>query len=137
MNKKVYLLRETETEKQITGIFLHIDEINKIHTFHTLELPNKNNEKNISCIPKGEYCCTLTYSPHFNKKTYEILNVKNRTGIRIHATNCFYELRGCIAVGNRLYDINNDKELDLLESKKVIESFESILQKQPFTLIII
>ena len=136
MSKTTVIFRDNKTEKECTGIFIIRDEQNKIHHFHTLELPDLNNQKNISCIPPGTYSCIHNYSPHFNKNTYEILNVPNRTGIRIHATNYFYELRGCIGIGKRLYDINNDKELDLLESKKAIEELEAILKRQPFTLTI-
>jgi len=107
-----------------------------IKTFNTLELPDLNNQKNISCIPKGKYNCIHTYSQQFKKFTYEVLNVPNRKGIRIHATNYYYELRGCIALGNGIYDINNDKEIDLLNSKKAIEEFETLLIKHPFILTI-
>lgn len=137
MKKIVYILREHQTKKETTGIIIHRDEQNSIHTFTTLELPDLQNQKNISCIPKGTYTCLRTYSNHFEKYTYEILNVPGRAGIRIHSTNYYYELRGCIAIGRGLYDINNDKELDLIKSKEAIEQFETILQQQPFTLKII
>ena len=137
MNKKVITLRDISTEKETLGILLHRQDNGFIKTFNTLELPDLNNQKNISCIPKGNYNCIYTYSQHFKKFTYEILNVPNRTGIRIHATNYYYELRGCIALGNGIYDINNDKELDLINSTKAIQEFEKLLMKQPFELTIL
>jgi len=137
MKEKVYLFREQFREKEVTGILIYRDENKTIHTFNTLELPDLNNQKNISCILKGTYTVLHTYSQHFKKYTYEIINVPDREGIRIHSTNYFYELRGCIAVGKYLYDTNKDGELDLLKSREAITQFEELLKKQPFTLTII
>lgn len=89
---------------------------------YTLERPwldnkpdNKSTPENdSSCIPANDYFIKWTKSPSFtarNKKklgdkfddkkdsvwTFEILDVKNRSGDRIHAANCIDELLGCIA----------------------------------------
>lgn len=63
----------------------------------TIELPWKNNEKNISCIPEGCYQIVKRFSSRF-KNHFWIKNVPNRSLILIHpANNAIKELKGCIA----------------------------------------
>lgn len=38
-----------------------------------------------------------TFSPHFNKITWEVFDVDPRTGIRFHTANYTRDLRGCVA----------------------------------------
>lgn len=102
----------------------------------TLERPWKYNMKNISCIPKGTYRVKYTFSPKFLKYTYEILNVPQRSGIRIHSANYFFDLLGCIALGDSYSDINKDGKLDILNSRKTVKNFEDLLQRKEFILII-
>ncbi|MGL2993523.1 DUF5675 family protein [Flavobacterium sp. TSSA_36] len=64
---------------------------------HTIELPWKNNETRVSCIPEGEYFLSKRYSPKF-KWHLEVLDVQNRSLILFHpANNALQELHGCIA----------------------------------------
>lgn len=100
----------------------------------TLERPWKNNLKDISCIPKGQYKVSWTFSPRLMKYTYEILNVLNRKGIRIHSGNYFFDVDGCIILGDSVKDINNDKKKDVLNSRVTLQKFEDIMQKKDFTL---
>lgn len=127
----VKLTRDTSTAKETTGTLKFDGFICK-----TLELPWVNNYNNISCIPKGTYQVKWTLSPKFRKYTYEVQNVPKRSGIRIHSTNYYYELKGCIALGDKLLDINKDGQLDTVNSRITIKKFETILNKRPFTLII-
>lgn len=103
----------------------------------TLERPWKNNAKNISCIPTGTYQCKYTYSLKFLKWTYEVLNVPNRSGIRIHSGNYFYDIEGCILLGTGYGDLNKDKFADIVESKITIKKFEDYMGRKPFTLQIV
>lgn len=104
--------------------------------WNTLELSWKNNQRNISCIPKGTYDVKWTFSPKFMKYTYEIQGVPNRSGIRIHTGNYFTQIQGCILVGNGYKDVNGDGRLDVINSKNSIGEIESLLNKKPFKLII-
>jgi len=64
---------------------------------HTIELPWRNNKKNISCIPEGTYSIVGRYSKHF-KHHLLVKGVKNRRLILLHpANNALKELEGCIA----------------------------------------
>ena len=104
--------------------------------WNTLELSWKNNQRNISCIPKGTYDVEYTFSPKFMKYTYEVKNVPGRSGIRIHVGNFFNQIQGCILLGYGYKDVNNDGRLDIINSKISITDFERLLDKKPFTLVI-
>jgi hypothetical protein len=52
-----------------------------------------------TCIPKGVYRCINTLSQRFGKIMPLLTNVKNYTGIRIHAGNTDKDTSGCILVG--------------------------------------
>ena len=63
----------------------------------TIELPWKNNETKVSCIPEGKYFIKKRYSKKFQWHL-EVLDVKNRSLILFHpANNALQELNGCIA----------------------------------------
>lgn len=125
----------------------------------TLELAWKDNKNNISCIPADTYLCKYTRSNRLSNEsiarwlkknlalkishcpdeiknifTYEILNVKNRAGIRIHSANYFYQLLGCIALGNVHKKLDADDQLDILHSSKTIEKFVALMNKEDFLL---
>lgn len=127
----VILTRTSGDEKQTLGYLVY-----KKFTCKTLERGWLNNQKNISCIPTGTYLCKYTWSPKFLKGTYEIQNVKNRSGIRIHSGNYFFDINGCILLGDSYKDINKDGEVDVLNSRATIKTFEDLLLKQQFNLII-
>ena len=63
----------------------------------TIELPYKNNETKVSCIPEGKYFIKKRYSKKFQWHL-EVLDVQNRSFILFHsANNALQELNGCIA----------------------------------------
>lgn len=62
---------------------------------HTFELPWRDNNVNISCIPAGEYKIKMTNSNKFGP-TYKVLDVEGRTEILIHKGNTAYDTQGCI-----------------------------------------
>jgi len=64
---------------------------------NTIELPWKNNETKVSCIPEGKYFIRKRYSRKFQWHL-ELIDVKNRSLILFHpANNALKELNGCIA----------------------------------------
>ncbi len=61
----------------------------------TLELPYRDNEKYISCIPTGEYKCKkITTEKHGT--TFIVIGVPNRTAILFHKGNTVDDVNGCI-----------------------------------------
>jgi Family of unknown function (DUF5675) len=64
---------------------------------NTIELPWKENQSRISCIPEGTYQLTKRYSLRFGWHLL-VNNVVNRNYILIHAYNdALKESKGCIA----------------------------------------
>ena len=64
---------------------------------NTIELPWKDNETKVSCIPEGKYFIEKRYSRKFHWHL-EVIDVKNRKLILFHpANNALKELNGCIA----------------------------------------
>lgn len=64
---------------------------------YTIELPWKNNEKKVSCIPEGKYFLQKRYSAKY-KHHLEIVGVPQRSMILVHPANyALQELQGCIA----------------------------------------
>ena len=69
---------------------------------NTIELPWKQNEAKVSCIPEGEYFISKRYSKKFQWHL-EVVGVKNRSLILFHpANNALQELKGCIAPVTKL-----------------------------------
>ena len=65
----------------------------------TCELPWKDNQVNVSCIPTGVYEATRVDSPRFGN-TFEVKNVEGRTHILFHKGNfALRDSRGCILLG--------------------------------------
>tara|TARA_B100000902_G_C26458700_1_gene504390 strand:+ start:145 stop:501 length:357 start_codon:yes stop_codon:yes gene_type:complete len=68
----------------------------------TLELPYRDNQKSISCIPAGEYSVRLRPARQSATRDYLHLlvqDVKDRSYILFHRGNTAKDTRGCILVG--------------------------------------
>ena len=82
----------------------------------TLELPNKNNQRGISCIPEGTYeVIREAESNHHKYPHFRILDVPDRDGILVHKITYVSGLKGCIGVGE-FKDLNGDKVPDMINS---------------------
>jgi hypothetical protein len=89
---------------------------------NTIELPWKNNEKRISCIPEGKYFIRKRYSPKFQWHL-EVMDVNNRSYILFHpANNASRELNGCIAPVTKL----SGSGLGLM-SRKAFEKLKNLV----------
>lgn len=102
----------------------------------TLELPWKNNQRNVSCIPEGHYDVVPHVSPTFGK-CYWIKDVKDRSEVLIHVGNYAGsknpktgkpDIRGCILVGKEFVDLDGDGLADITSSK---ETFAKLLAAAP------
>lgn len=103
-------------------------------TCSTLELPWKNNQHDISCIPKGTYQASV--QPFHNTHMYELSPTEPRTGIFIHPGNYYKDSLGCILLGVRPSDINADGQVDVTSSVNTVSAFMSFMHNNDFTLTI-
>lgn len=118
---KAILTREVFEETQTLGTLVLKSDLGKeVFTCKTLELAWKNNKKTESCIPKGNYNVATRKSPKYGNH-FHISNVKNRSFILIHSGNYYTQIEGCILIGDKLSDINNDGYKDVTNSKATLK----------------
>ena len=118
LDSKINLLiiRDTFTDKSTVGELFLNDEF----MCDTLENPYINNERNISCIPEGQYSVRLRTAKESATRDYLHLlvqDVPNRDYILFHIGNSPKDTRGCILVGvGRKQDFvsNSTLAMDLL-----------------------
>lgn len=120
------LIRQEYTDKQVTGLMRVLNGSQIVATFATLELAWKNNERKVSCIPKGKYTCVARFSPKYGKH-FHITNVPNRDLILIHHGNFHTDILGCILIGLKHADINNDGYKDVVSSRAAMERFVRLM----------
>ena len=129
-----YLLRLKKEPTQTVGILHLYDGVSEICSCYTMELAWKNNEKNISCIPTGEYDVEKFVSTKHGE-CFLVKDVPERSAIEIHKGNFNFNTKGCILPGTSLYDINHDGLIDVVNSD---DALRDLLRMAPngFKLII-
>jgi hypothetical protein len=95
---ELHIYRERETHNSVggdlwfNGMFLMFTlepaRVNPVHPGHP-------------CIPAGRYMARLTVSPHLGYRCPELLDVPDRSNIRIHKANWPMQIKGCTAVGQK------------------------------------
>jgi len=106
-----------QNETQTIGqLFLLDEKNNMLARWDTLELPWKDNQRRVSCIPVGAYKCKKHRSPRFGLSLW-LQDVPNRSEILIHQGNFYADILGCILIGKDLKDLNNDGHQDVIRSK--------------------
>ncbi len=109
------------------GTCLILDGNWKLFKSESLERGWMNNQNSISCIPEGEYPLILEYSPRFRKELWEVKDVPNRSECKFHSANYWYQLNGCIALGNNRKFIDGDEIMDITSSKPTMKQFHEVL----------
>lgn len=96
-----FLIKRSYFEKGTNGTLF----INGNFICFTIELPWRNNQRNISCITEGTYEVVPRFSNQF-KNHLHVLDVSGRSLILIHpANNALKELRGCLSPVSQLSGI--------------------------------
>ena len=91
----------------IRNTFTEVSTIGKLYLngewlCDTLENPYLDNQRNISCIPAGEYPARLRVARESATKDYLhllVMDVPNRDLILFHIGNTAKDTRGCVLVG--------------------------------------
>ncbi len=111
-----------------------------ISKFHSLELPDRNNQPFISNIPPKIYYVEWTGPPQY---CYRLRGVPERSGILIHPANYGgdelkgykTDLKGCIALGLNTGIFTTQKVIT--DSRIAIKRFNEMMGKKHFMLNII
>ena len=125
---RIELFRLEYEEKQTLGECAITENGKDLFLTKSLERADNNNQRNSSCIPSGKYLCVLEYSNRFNCDLWEIKGVPNRSECKFHSANYWHDLNGCIALGTKYLDINNDGFRDVLNSKNTMKKFHKVLE---------
>ena len=140
--KTLNLYRLESTDQGTFGIITHSG-----RWWYTLELPNRDNKPNISCIPTGEYDVSLRFSPHFKRNLYHVKKVPKRSFILIHGANFAGDkskgfqthLQGCITLGKKIGKSKNKygiMQQCVFSSQQAIMEFTDYLDNEPFKITI-
>jgi hypothetical protein len=115
---------------ETTGKWIVFDQDNKVLELVSLELPDRGNRQDCSCIPEGTYIMRKITRPNGNP-AFLIENVPGRSEIEVHVANFAagnkIDLKGCIAPGMYFSDINKDGNLDATESTNALNKLYAVL----------
>ena len=98
----------------------------------TIEPPWRNNQRDISCIPDGEYICKQTMPDRSVKfgRTFEVMNVPDREDILFHWGNTIIDTEGCIIQGRYYGYVNSRNMRGVLASKATFTNFMNIMRRE-------
>lgn len=120
------ILSRIHSDKETLGILDVAEDDKVIASCVTLELPWKDNQHDVSCIPIGEYdvekCVTPEHGEHFR-----ILNVPDRLNCMIHEGNFLKNTLGCILVGKAEAFLDNNDLKDITSSKPTLAMLYKLL----------
>jgi hypothetical protein len=120
----IVLQRFLGNDKKTLGNFYIYDSKGELlFMFKSLELPWRNNQVRISCIPVGTYEAIVHNSPKFGWSLW-LQNVPGRTAILVHRGNYTRDILGCILIGLYHDDIDNDKIMDVVYSTQAVAALK-------------
>lgn len=96
--------------------------------FKTLELPWKDNERMVSCIPEGTYI--VHKMKPTNKRPYEYFHVQNvpdRDSILWHPGNYTRQILGCILPGESHTDLDKDGIVDITNTTATLKILTALV----------
>ena len=122
--RNLLLIRDTFNKNSTLGKLY----LNGEFVGHTAELPFKDNQRSISCIPQGVYTCSIRQGEQSKSYNYEHLivnKVPDREFILFHVgNNPQKDSKGCILLGN----YRSDDEVQVFESRKCFNTFMELLK---------
>lgn len=127
-----FLLRDEVRSDSVRGILAAGGKI-----FHVIERPWKNNQRNESCIPAGEYHTTFLPRSASGKyrQIYHLQSVPGRSGILIHNGNVVAHSRGCLIIGLRRGSLAG--KAAVLNSRSALHQLFQVMGPEPFKLKVI
>lgn len=136
--KTVFLTRTDRSDHGTFGV-LACPELS--FSCFTLELPWRDNQRSISCIPAGEYLVKTRQSPRFGL-VFHVQDVEGRSFILFHSGNYAGDVHkgwkthseGCLLFGKARGWIGNQRAV--LNSRLAQREFQRVMNNEPFKLII-
>jgi hypothetical protein len=136
------LIRKSSDEQGTFGEITFMDK-----KLYTLELPWKNNEPSMSCIPEGIYPVEWVLSNRWKRNVYQLKKTEPRIAIQIHPGNFAGDttkdyqsnVEGCILLGHSVGELQNKAghmQKAILDSKSAVAVFEQAMNHDEFTLTI-
>jgi hypothetical protein len=127
--KTVKLIRLWNDKNQTTGTLIVNNEKGQpIFGSLCIERGDRNNQRNVSRVPAGKYRLVFEWSPRFKQNLWELKGVPNRSECKIHPSNFWDQLNGCIAPGVKLKDLDKDGYYDVTQSKPTTSAFQMVLK---------
>lgn len=135
--KTVYLFRINSSNQGTQGIW-----VTDGFQARTIELPWRDNQQNISCIPANVYICHYRRSRKFGD-VYMLTDVQSRTWILTHSGNLAGDVlkgykthsHGCVLMGAYHGVLCGQKAV--LLSKPTLAKFIKFMNKESFKLVVI
>jgi len=95
---------------------------------YCLELPWKNNEQSVSCIPEGHYVCERWLSDKYGRDVWYVMGVEGRDGIILagHAGNTWEDTEGCILIGRYPGQLTRPGPRAVTSSSQITAAFEAV-----------
>ncbi|MAO23839.1 MAG: hypothetical protein Unbinned3818contig1000_29 [Prokaryotic dsDNA virus sp.] len=101
---------------------------------YTVERPWLDNKARESCIPEGSYRMQLGMYNRGGYPAYEIMDVPDRSLIKMHIANNIDDILGCIGFGLELGCV--DKKWAVTNSKRAMNDFMAAMEGQSGEIII-
>ncbi len=133
--KRLVLNRLQKLDDRTLGRLCVFSDLELEATFATLELPWRNNEKGNSCILSAFYTVEPRTSPKYGKHLL-VNGTAPRELILLHQGNFPKDTAGCILVGSDFSDIDQDKKLEITNSKRAMQKLVKLVT-EPAELIIL
>jgi hypothetical protein len=126
-----------DTNQTLGNCTILNDDLRPLFSSLSLERGWRDNERNVSCVPLGEYKLKLEYSNKFQRDLWELKGVPNRSECKFHSANYWYQLNGCIALGRDSIDINRDGYSDITSSTSTMNAFHKAMGSDTEAILII
>ena len=110
--------------KTLSENYLVDDKGNTVLKFRGIELPWKDNQRNISCMPAGIYKAIAVRRFSNGKYALWVQDVPGRSQIMVHTANYVRDLRGCLAPGRFFRDLDKDGIVDVGMSQSVMDELQ-------------
>ncbi|MEH0154686.1 DUF5675 family protein [Limibacter armeniacum] len=130
------LKRFPDDGRQVLGRMHVYRGIDQVFSTCTLELSDKGNARNISCIPRGTYKVVPRHTDARGWH-YEISGVPGRSLILIHPGNFHRDIQGCVLLGTDFIDIDGDGHKDVVSSRRQCDALWDCIGENEWTLQII